>query len=148
MDQLLKKLQRLPDDVGKTIAAEAIHAGAEPVLESAKQKAPVMAEAAPGHAPPGTLRDSLVIKDSRRSKTRVKSAVQTAAGAFKGDTYYGAFVELGHKQGKRKKKGEVDNRKAIDPYPFLAPAFDENEARSLSIISQRMAAGIEAAAAG
>lgn len=148
LDPLVQKLKRLADEQVREIVSEAMHAAAEPVLESAKEKAPVMAEELAGHAPPGTLRDSLVIKDKKRGKRRISAAVETRAGNYKGEEYYGAFVELGHKQGKRPQAGASDARAQVDPHPYLEPAFDENESRSISIIKQRLAAGIERAAQG
>lgn len=139
LEPLLEKLRRLEEGQSRAIAAQAMHAAAEPVLERAKELAPVMDEALKGHAPPGTLRDSLVIKDKTRGKRRISSSVETKAGNYKGEEYYGAFVELGHKQGRRPKSGESDARAEVEPHPYLEPAFDETVDRSLSIVKQTVA---------
>lgn len=148
LDPLLQKLARLADQEIRTIAGEATHAAAEPVLATAKELAPELEEELPGHAPPGTLKESLVIKDKTRGKRRISASVETRAGNYKGEEFYGAFVELGHKQGKRPKAGEEDKRQDVAAHPYLEPAFDQNESRALGIIKDRVAAGVERAAAG
>ena len=120
----------------RRIASTAMHAAAEPVLEAAKQKAPVLEAPLKGHAPPGTLRDSLVIKDRTRSKRRVSSAVETRSGAYAGAEFYGSFIELGHKHGKRRRVNQIEDRKQIPAQPFLRPAFDEQHEKSLAIVKR------------
>ena len=68
----------------------------------------------------GLLAKSLKVRAAQRRKGMARFAVQTAEGFFRGETFYAAFIEFGHKVGSRK----LANRKQVLAQPFLKPAFE------------------------
>ncbi len=122
--ELQRRLRKLPRVVQRKLMREALRAAAAPVLAEAQRLVPVDT---------GQLRSSLVIraaKTKRRGSIGVQ--VQTRDGAFKGDEYYGAFVELGtHKH---------------HAHPFLRPALDNTREQAVAIARRVLASGIEAEA--
>ncbi len=118
--ELLRKLKAMDTKLAKKVTRQALRKSAKPMLAAAKSRAPVIT---------GGLRDSLKLRAGRRKKDRVSIAVVTAAGWFKGDQFYAAFVEVGTSQ--------------APAHPYLRPAFDNTRSESLQIISSELASGIE-----
>lgn len=107
--ELDRKLKQLPDKVRKTGGRKATRAAAKIVLEDAKRLVPYDT---------GLLESSLKVrarKRSRKNKNTVGHAVVTGEGFFKGETFYGGFLELGTKH--------------IDADPYLRPAIYGNQNR-------------------
>lgn len=115
-----KKLARGKDRIVRKAQSRSLRAAAKPVLRDAK--AFVDSET-------GTLEDSLKIRAGKRRRHSVSIVVQTGDGFFKGETFYGAFVEYGHRMGKRPKSGQADTRRIVMPHPYLQPAADKNRRR-------------------
>lgn len=67
----------------------------------------------------GQLRGTIKVRAGKQDRDAVSVAVISAGAAY-GDVYYGAFLELGHKRGKR----GTPNREQVEPKPYLRPAFD------------------------
>ena len=104
-DQALeRKLKRLVPKLQKKILRKAMRKAIRPVLAAAKEKVPVDT---------GALRDSLKIRAIKPRRGRFGVGVVTGKDLFKGDQFYGAFVELGTKKQPAR--------------PFLRPALKENE---------------------
>lgn len=133
-DQLRKNLRSLDDKLRRKLIRDALRKGAQPIYEEARRLVPVRT---------GALQASINIKASTTAK-RVRFRVQTGAeGFFKGKTYYGGFVEFGHKIGSRKLG---DKRKEVPPHPFMGDAFDErgDEARRITLDELKASAEREA----
>lgn len=142
-EELEKALRALPEAVEKKILADSLRAGAKPIHAAAVEKCPVYHGPSRPDVTPGQLKKSIKIKTSRR-KGRVRVMVQTGEGDFKGDEFYGAFVEFGHKIGARPSgRGKhSDSRSAVEPHPFLRPAFDEKKDAAATIIADKIREGI------
>jgi HK97 gp10 family phage protein len=131
--KLERKLKALDAKVSKKIVTKALRAGAKIILTAAKAAAPKQS---------GTLKKSLKVRAGKRKKGTVRFVVQTATGDFKGETYYAAFLEYGHKAGSRK----LENRKVIPAKPYLGPAFDSKKEEAAKAIADSMRHGIKDAA--
>jgi HK97 gp10 family phage protein len=77
---------------------------------------------------PGQLRDSLRLRAMKSKKGRIGMMVQTREGDYRGDTFYGAFIEYG------------TNKMAAKPY--MRPAFDTKKGEAAKIIEHEIRAGI------
>lgn len=86
----------------------------------------------------GTLRQSIKVRAGKRERGSI-SRVVISDGSGKDDAYYGAFVELGHKAGKRSLK----NRKDVPPHPFLRPAFDDTKDQAIRDVMDALDKQIE-----
>ena len=130
--ELIKALDALGADVRGEIMEKALWQAAEPIELAARAKAPRSA---------GTLARN--IKRKRMGKRRsMGAAVQVVAGDgwYKGKTFYGAFVELGHFLGSRKRGGK---RAYIPARPFMRPAFDSMRGASIVIARNIIGSEIE-----
>lgn len=74
------------------IIRPALRAASNEFLTAARANVPVKT---------GALKRSLVVRSGKRSRRAIRVLVQTGAGFFTGPTYYGGFVEYGHRVGKR-----------------------------------------------
>jgi HK97 gp10 family phage protein len=88
-------------------------------------------------------KEGMHLVDGIRKEMRVGS--HNVAGAWvhgkvelHPDVFYGRFIEFGWTSAR--------NGASIPAHPFMRPAFDDEKYRALAIVSQRLAAGIEAAA--
>jgi HK97 gp10 family phage protein len=120
---LERQLKALPDKVERQILRQAVTAAAKPVLEEAKAQAPVKS---------GALRTSLKVRAGKRRKGSVGRQVVTKDGFFKGEQFYGAFIELG--------------TKFIEAREFMLNAFRRNKNFAIALIRAHIKAGIAAVA--
>lgn len=121
-DKVLDRvLRNLPVAAQKKLSRKATRKAAkEIVLPEAKNRVAVDT---------GELEESLAVRAIRRSRTRFGHQVGTKEGHYKGDQFYGAFIEFGtkerqHKSGKR--VGRIDPAKN---FAYLRPAVYDNRAR-------------------
>jgi len=118
LDQQLKMLE---PNVRKRLGRAALKAGAKLILAKAKMNAPVAT---------GKLRDSLVVKSGRtRKPNTVNVLMMIKEGWYKGETFYGAFVEFGTRH--------------APAHPFMRPAFDTEKDAALAAITRKLAEGLE-----
>lgn len=128
--ELQKVLDQLPAKMEANVIRGALRAGAKPILEAARQNAPVgptnfeNITLYGGYT--GALRDSIRISgriDKRDGKitASVKSGGKTRGGA---DVFYAHFVEFGTRphalSGFKKEKQHPGTK----PRPFMRPALD------------------------
>ena len=109
INELDRMLEQLPKKLRNKGARKATREAAKIVLEDARRLVPVDT---------GQLESSLKVrarKRSRRNKGTVGHSVTTSEGLFKGEEFYGGFIELGTS------KFEGD--------PFLRPAIWGNQQR-------------------
>ncbi len=118
--ELEKKLLSFEPKLARRIVRQTLRAAAKPILAAAKANVPVLT---------GALKESLKLRVMKKAKHRYGILVATAKGWFKGDTYYGAFVEFGTSKMAAK--------------PFIRPAFDSEKENAERIIIDDLKQGIE-----
>lgn len=104
--ELKAQLAALEPKVAKKLTRKAMREAQKIVLADAKRLVPVDT---------GQLRKSLAIRALKRSRSRFGVSVQTKEGLFKGEQFYGGFIELGTKK--------------MEAKPYLRPALYDNEAK-------------------
>lgn len=107
--ELKNALKKIPKNATRRSLAKAAKAGAEPILRSAKQKAPVDT---------GRLRDSLrstfAYQSSRAVRVQVASSLKPKGGSWHSYDYYQEFGTSFH-----------------PAQPFMRPAVDEQHANAV-----------------
>jgi HK97 gp10 family phage protein len=160
MDRLRSTLSALPMNIRRKVCSPALRAGAKVIAAQAKIEVPKKKR---------KLERSIRVrvgKYKRRSGDVVMLA-QTGKGFFKGNTYYGGFVHMGHGIGHRSravanlqkaksrlwsddprrakiqaKIDRVDPRRRVPPNPFLKRAHNKSRARAEKVVITEMVAGI------
>jgi len=156
--QLERKLNELPKRIRRKVLSQSLRAGAKIIQAEAKARVP---------KDTGELRRSIKVRVGKvKNRGDVKIIVITGAGDFKGDQYYGAFVEYGYRRGKRSagvaslqkaksstkdsgkkaaiqaKLDKADDRQMVPARPFMRPAFDTKKNEAQRAITVRMVEGI------
>ncbi len=141
IEQLAADLEKLPQQVQQKILRPAMKAAAAPMLARAKELCPVKT---------GRLRDSLHLS-VRKTKFGVNAFIEIGPGHFRGRTFYGPMVELGHKLVPHKdQRGVTDEvsravrhvNKTVAPRPFLRPAFDTGKDAAAKLAQEQITAAI------
>lgn len=143
--KLRKKLFALGPRIAKKVLRESIRPAAKLIQADAKSNVAVDT---------GALRKSIKVRALKRSRSRVGMTVTTNStdNMFKGKTFYGGFLEYGHRHGKRtneikraqkKKAPAADLRPLVPARPFMKPAFDSNRDRAGQMIIANIRAGVE-----
>jgi len=160
-EKVAADLRGLGKKLQNKVLRQALRSGARPILNAAK--ANIQSDNAPEWEDTGQLMRSIKIRAIKRSRNRVGIRVGTAEGWFRGNTFYGAFREFGHKIGKRASNEDVGIRKrkrrnaneklAVDianrsrgdvrPYKFIEPAYEQQGPQAVTIIEREILAGIE-----
>lgn len=151
LKELNAKLKALPDKLAVKVLKGALMEAAQPILHAARSKAPVDT---------GLLVSSIKVRSGVSIRRGVvRATVGTSSGDYHGDEFYAAFIEYGHRQGKRtrwvKAKGKLgklqaavekagDSRPFVPAQPFMRPAFDENKEKALRIFVEELRAGLDA----
>lgn len=93
-DEFQRRLRLLPKKVAGKAVRQALREGAKIIQAEAKARVPVRT---------GTLKKSIKVRAAKgRKRGEAAIAVTTGQGDFVGDTFYGAFLEYGHKLGSRR----------------------------------------------
>ena len=130
--EVAAKFKTLPKRVQGKVLRQSLRPAAKIVNEEAKQQVPVDT---------GALRKSLKLRAGKKRKRGVVAiVVQTGAGFFQGETYYGGFVQFGHRIGSRKLG---DARKMVPANPFLTRAYDAKKDQALRLTESLIASGVE-----
>ena len=114
--ELLKRIEDAPLKMQRALFRGPLKTAAKILLERIKAEVPKGA---------GDLARSLKVRAIKRSRVRVGYIVRTGKedAVFSGATFYGAFVELGHKIGKRLSKATIkefgDKRGKVQPNAFM-----------------------------
>lgn len=125
------KLHRLPPVVERKLARQSLRAGAKIVQAQAKADAPRKT---------GFLASQIKVRAAQRRRGRIGVVVQTAKGFFKGDSFYGAFQEMGFRIGPRRLG---DARRFVDGKHFMQRAFDSTKQRAADTVLESLKLGIE-----
>lgn len=104
---------------------KALRAGAKIIQSEAKARAPVEV---------GRTRKAIRVRAGKSRKGVISVMVAIGAKWFGGPTFYAAFVALGHKLGKRLRRGGTGNRKEVPANPYLQEAFDAAKPRAIAKI--------------
>ncbi len=137
VEELRRKLLALEPKIAKKVLRKALRAGAKIVQARAKQNIP--------QGGTGVLSRSLKVRAMRRTRRqRIGVAVETREGWYKGEAFYGAFVEFGHRQGSRKLG---DARKQIEGKHYIEKAAEQTKDAVTALLTTTIGAGIEAEAA-
>lgn len=141
LSELQAFLDQLPAKIERNVLRGALRAGAKPVLEAAKAKAPVAPPSAKNERVYG-LREG-ALRESLRISVKVRGGKVTASvkagGGKKGDVYYARFVEYGTRPHtiKARDGGALSfgggflrsvEHPGARPRPFLRPALDTRAA--------------------
>lgn len=109
VDELVRNLNKIPKNATRRSLAKAAKAGAEPILRSARQKAPVDT---------GRLRDSLRSKyayqSSRAVRVEISSNMKPKGSSWHSYDYYQEFGTSQH-----------------PAQPFMRPAADEQKEKAV-----------------
>lgn len=125
LDRMLREFE---PKLAKKIIRRTLRKAAKPVLETARQHAPVLT---------GALKRSLKVramKRSRRNKNKYGVRVITGDDFFKGEQFYGAFIEFGTSR--------------IEAKPYLRPAYDNNKTSVRDVFRREIKKEIEQTARG
>jgi HK97 gp10 family phage protein len=141
-DQLLELLDQIVDEQG---GAKSINA----VLRKATRRAaktiilPAVKDAIPVDT--GDLEDALQVRAIKGKRGRIGHTVGFPDPLFKGDTFYGGFLEFGYRRGKRptnKRTRATDARPYVPADKFLRRSLYENETAVLASVKEELAAWI------
>ena len=114
MDEILKKLKKLPEKIQKRVLTGAVRAGAKPMIKEAKRLAPVKT---------GTLKKSIgVVKRRSKDKNIIKFSI---APRNKKGGWYGFFVEFGTTK--------------MHAHPFMRPAYEKEGENTIDTVREYMA---------
>ena len=128
VEELEAKLKGLNTLIVGSRLELAVKAGAQKIVNAAKQKVPVRS---------GTLKRSINIETTKQEDTFVEVAIGP-------NTPYAARIEFGY-DGKTDKRGRTYHQQAR---PYLRPAFDEQVDAAKDTIKKRFVTLINKAAKG
>jgi len=140
LDEVLRKLNKLPERIQKNIVTGAIRAGAKPIVKEARALVP---------KDTGTLKKSIGIKKRRsRDKNIVHFTVSPLAkkGGWKAHFIeFGTYSKFDHPM-KKQRTGKLGKKRAvivakgggIKPHPFMRPAFEKKGEESIKFVKEYM----------
>lgn len=133
-----RMLTALPKKIRNKILREELRKGAKTLLPASKAATP---------ARTGKLRRSVKVRAVKRSRKSVGVLVGYNDKAYAGDTFYGAFLEWGWKQGKRPSRvvrgGASDNRKEIPGRRMLGNVAEAKGPGVLDAVITQIASRIQ-----
>lgn len=135
--RLTRQFKRLPEAVQGSILLKAARAGAKPIRDDARRRAPRRT---------GGLRSE--IRDRVLSTGRDHASVGVGwreGKASRTPAFFGLFIEKGTRQRTRKSGGRTGR---VTAKPFLQPAFDTNKDRSAKLMEGVLKKEIERVARG
>lgn len=138
--ELERKLKQLEPKMSRKIVRKALRAGARPIQQQEKANIPAVANR---EHPAGVWKRSIKIRSAKRSRRGdIGIVIQSRQEDFEGENFYGPFVELGHKTGRR----GSPMRRQVPGKHYIRKAFETKKGAATAIISRELAAGIEAVA--
>lgn len=112
LEQLISKLNSLPDKLEKKVVRTAVRKGAILIRNKAREKAPIGT---------GTLKKSIKIRSNRAGNGVVSFKIGPTNDKKKGtDIFYGRFQEFGTSK--------------MPAHPYMRPAYDESESEVLDAV--------------
>ena len=168
-EALAAQLGQLGKRVSGQVVRQALTAAAKPIQAAARAAAPVdtgllaRSMAVKGkQIRPGLTAMVVTTTCTRKAYARAHGSLAhsrkgAAVGSGRYAVFYASFVEYGHRIGKHTAgkvgSGRIKPRKGaatggsvdVPAEPFMRPAFDANEAAAITIISDELSRGIDAA---
>ena len=152
--ELIRKLERCSRTDAKRAIRRGTRAAAKIVMPRARQLAPILGGKlgrdvrgrykqvgrVDKRRTRGLLRRAIRVRATKRSRRYIGAVVTLGEGFFKGETFYGAFQELGWKTGKR----GSENRKQIPGKHFMERAAKEKEDEAVRVASEIILQEIDA----
>lgn len=145
---VITKLDVLDKVLQRRIIRDAMRAGANVILPAVRTETGRFKYRWP--LPPGRrkgdLKRGLKVRAIKRTrKTIGVSLISTLKNNAGTDTslYYGAFVNWGHKIGKRPGRGQPDNRGKVKPVPYMTAAFKRAHKQATSVATGIIIEGVE-----
>ncbi len=129
--QLLAKLKRLEKKQAGGLIRKGLRAGAKIIAKETKSNAPV--------GPTGRLAKAAKVRAMRRKRGRLGVLVQIGSGFYQGETFYGAFVVLGRKTGKR----NSSNRRQVLANNFMKRAAETKQTEAIAALEDAVRTGLE-----
>lgn len=121
LEQLISKLNNLPEKLEKKVIRAAVRKGAILVRNKAREKVPVKT---------GTLKKSIKIRSNRVANGIISFKIGPTNDKKKGtDVFYGRFIEFGTSKMAAK--------------PFMRPALDESETEVLNVVIDNIKSKLE-----
>lgn len=121
LEQLISKLNNLPEKLEKKVIRAAVRKGAILVRDKAREKAPVKT---------GTLKKSIKIRSNKVANGIISFKIGPTNDKKKGtDVFYGRFIEFGTSKMAAK--------------PFMRPALDESETEVLNVVIDNIKSKLE-----
>ncbi|WP_442765105.1 HK97-gp10 family putative phage morphogenesis protein [Sulfurospirillum cavolei] len=121
LEQLISKLNNLPEKLEKKVIRAAVRKGAILVRDKAREKAPVKT---------GTLKKSIKIRSNKVANGIISFKIGPTNDKKKGtDVFYGRFIEFGTSKMAAK--------------PFMRPALDESETEVLNVVIDNVKSKLE-----
>lgn len=133
-------LARLEAKLARKIGSKALRAGAKIVQARAKSLSPIET---------GALKKSIKVRAGKNRKTYRSIIVASGEKWFTGKEFYAAFVEFGHRTGKRSagtKRAQVnrtynaaaDTRKEVPGVHFVERAYEATKEAALDKVIQTL----------
>lgn len=152
---VVAKLNRLGRNIERKIGVKALRAGLTIIRAGAIRNAPVGIYLYPSQQArrqPGTLKRGIKIRAGRRRADEINLRVGVGKKWFSGDEWYAAFVEFGHRAGKRRGGKRVtgtslDKRPFVEGEHFIEYAYDELKAPAIAAIHTTFLSELETQAA-
>jgi HK97 gp10 family phage protein len=123
--ELEKKLLSFEPKLGRKVVRQALRKGAKVIQSAAKSNVPVKS---------GALKKSIKVRALKKRRQSYGVMVATSEGWFKGDEFYGAFLEFGTSK--------------MPAKPFVRPAFDSEKGNAEMIVTSEIRKGIQQVGAG
>ena len=140
LDEVLRKLKKLPERIQKNVVVGAVRAGTKPIVKEAKALVPTNT---------GTLKKSIGAT-KRRSKNKNIIHFSITPRVKKGGWYahfveFGTYAKLDHPM-KKQRTGKLGKRRekivakglGIKPHPFMRPAFEKKGEESIKFVREYM----------
>ena len=150
---LLAKLDSLETVLSNRIIRESCRTGANIILPAVQSATSMFRYRwpLPKGRNKGDLKKGLKVRALRRSRDTIgvtmlstlKQGPTTATSQYQTDLYYGAFVNWGHKLGKRPRKGQPDHRKKIKPVPYMDTGFKRSHRKATYAIRLKFKESVE-----
>lgn len=126
LQEATQALRELDRKAQKRIVRKALRAGGKVIQDKARTEAPTRT---------GALKRNVKIRGGRASKGSVALNIGIGARDFTGKTFYGGFVQYGHRIGKR---ALGSKRKLVPPNEFLTRAFDATKEQAVTVVVQAL----------
>lgn len=134
-----RKLKELEPKLAKKVLKRGLRAGAKIVRKAAQSKAPIKT---------GGIKKGIKVRAGKTKKGFISIRVGVGNQWFTGPNFYAAFVEFGHKVGRRLSKAKDaalhDTRKGyVEGQHFIEEAYKASQQAAKAAAIAKILAGIE-----